>query len=207
MNTQTHLLVAAAAGVALAAPGAPRAGTVWALLAGALLPDASLFVMWGGAKLAGVPEATIWTELYHSDRWQGIAAITNSAPLFALVLAAGVWLARTRAPAVGAALVAFAIGALLHVATDLPLHHDDGHPHFWPFSAWIFASPVSYWDPAHHGRLWSAFETALGIALAIWLWRAAAGVRTGARRLARTGLALAAAAYAAAAAYWTMAFG
>ena len=50
----------------------------------------------------------------------------------------------------------------LHALTDLPLHHDDGHRHFWPFSNWRFESPVSYWDPAHHGAVVASLE-ALGV--------------------------------------------
>ena len=199
--------MAAALGAGLARPAVPRPATVAALLGGALLPDASMFAMWARAKLAGVPEARIWGELYYSDAWQAAGAVTNSAPLFALVLGLGAALLHGGARAVGTTLVAFALGALAHVAADLPLHHDDGHPHFWPFSGWIFASPISYWDPAHHGRLWSAIEVVLGVALAAWLWRVAAAATTGARRLARTGLALALGAYVAAGAYWTAAFG
>ena len=180
-----------------------------ALLAGALAPDASLFLMWGGAKLAGVPEARIWSELYHSDTWQGVGAVTNSVPLFALVGLVGLALARRgdgRAGRAGRAAVAFAAAALLHAATDLPLHHDDGHPHFWPFSDWTYVSPVSYWDPAHHGWAWSAIEALGGVALVLWLWRRVPA-RGAARHVARTALGLAAASYVAVAAYWTSAFG
>ena len=38
-----------------------------------------------------------------------------------------------------------------------------------------FRSPVSYWDPAHHGGVLGAIEIALSIALALWLWRRLAG--------------------------------
>ena len=207
MNTQTHLLLAAAAGAAWAAPSLPRRIVVGALLAGALVPDASLFAMFAQAKLEGLPDAIIWGELYYSDTWQRAGAVTNSAPSFALVLAVGA-LVGTRAGGrrAAAALVAFAVGALLHVATDLPLHHDDGHPHFWPFSDWIYASPVSYWDPAHHGRAWSVAEAVGGLATVAWLWGRApsAGAM---RAVVRVALALGATSYFAAAAYWFVAFG
>ena len=48
LNTPTHLPVAAALGAGLARPAAPRAAAVGAPLAGALLPDASMFVVLGG---------------------------------------------------------------------------------------------------------------------------------------------------------------
>ena len=210
MNTQTHLLLALAAlsrrPRELERPASTPAVEL-ALLAGAVLPDASLFVMWGQARLAGVPEARIWSELYYSDRWQEIGAMTNSLPLFALVallaaLAGGRLVgAAARARPFASALLALGLAATLHVLTDLPLHHDDGHPHFWPFSDWIYASPVSYWDPAHHGRAWSAIETALALGLIVVLWRRFRHV------VARGALALAALSYGAVAAYWSGAFG
>ena len=65
---------------------------------------------------------------------------------------------------------------------------------------------MSYWDPAHHGRVWSIAETVAGVALAAWLWRRAP--RAGPRRGVVLGaLGLAATSYLAAAAYWTALFG
>ncbi len=40
-------------------------------------------------------------------------------------------------------------------------------------SDWRFRSPVSYWDPAHYGRLAAAAELLLGLALLLWLLRRA----------------------------------
>ena len=215
MNTQTHLLLALAT---LARRGHARDGAAQgrasspasveaALLLGALLPDASLFVMWGQAKLAGVPEERIWRELYYSDLWQGIGAMSNSLPLFALgallAWAAGGRLvgAAARSRPLLSALLAVSAAALLHVLTDLPLHNDDGHPHFWPFSDWIFVSPVSYWDPDHHGRTWSLIELALAALLIAVLWRRYRSWR------ARLPLALAALSYAGVALYWSIGLG
>jgi len=208
VNTQTHLLLALAAFSrrprdALAPASSPTVEL--ALLLGALLPDASLFVMWGQAKLAGIPEARIWGELYYSDFWQASAAVTNSLPVFAalalLAWVGGGRLLGERTTRLSSMLLAIAAGALLHVVTDLPLHHDDGHPHFWPVSDWIFSSPVSYWDPAHYGRAWSILEIALAAALLLILWRRFRSLRV------RVPLTLAALSYAVVAAYWTGQFG
>lgn len=35
------------------------------------------------------------------------------------------------------------------------------HRHLFPLSDWRFASPVSYWDPAHHGDVFLAAEADL----------------------------------------------
>ncbi len=52
---------------------------------------------------------------------------------------------------------------------DLPVHHDDGHRHFFPLSDWRFASPVSYWDPEHYGRIVGTAEAVFVVAGAGWL--------------------------------------
>jgi len=161
MNTQTHLLFASAVLIPAGAgylsrwfhPSSTRLLTI-AVLLGALLPDASLFLMFVIAKTQGVAEELIWSEWYYSNYWQNLGAITNSIPVFA-----------------SAALGSVVLSVLLHTLTDLPLHHDDGHPHFWPFSSWIYASPVSYWDPNHYGHYWSIAEMVLAGGLIVFLWR------------------------------------
>ena len=210
MNTQTHLLL----GLAVFArrpreSGAPSSSAALeaALLFGALVPDASLFLMWGQARLAGVPDERIWSELYYSGFWQGIGALSNSLLVFALLALAARSLGgrfvgeAVRVHRAASIVLAFAAAALLHVVTDLPLHHDDGHPHFWPLSDWIYASPVSYWDPAHHGTAWSLIEAALAALLIVLLWRRSRAW------WAKALLALAGLSYAGVVAYFTAALG
>lgn len=196
MNTQTHLLLACVVLVPAAAQ-AIASGTshtkpfdriqnhrfsfdgphgvvliAIAALLGALTPDASLFVMWGIAKSQGVAESIIWQDWYYSEFWQRIGAITNSIPGYSLLAVVGWCLRKSgRLPRAGHWLWVFSLAAILHTVCDFPLHHDDGHPHFWPFSQWIYRSPVSYWDPAHHGQIWSLFEMVLAIVLLVVLWR------------------------------------
>jgi len=202
MNTQTHILLACVvlvpAANAFARPAVVATDPVKAkhgpgllmlsAVLGALAPDASLFFMWGLSKWQGVPESVVWQQWYFSDYWQQIAAVSNSMPVFVLMLIIA-WLLGTRfstttyrvtsapvrltldTPKVAAFLCVFSLAALLHTATDLPLHHDDGRPHFWPFSQWVFRSPVSYWDPNHYGTLWSAIELVLAMALIVILWK------------------------------------
>ena len=158
MNTPTHLLVAAAL---LARPGRKAANR--GALAGAMAPDISLYLLVAFAAAEGYSFQTIFDELYFSPSWQTVFAVDNSAPLYALLLGLGLWL---RFPV----LWAFAAGALLHIALDLPLHHDDGRPHFWPFSNWVFESPVSYWDTAHFGDVVGPIETVFALGLCAVLW-------------------------------------
>ncbi len=160
MNTPTHILIGAGA---FARPGRPT--VVAAALLGGAAPDLSLFAMVGWERLIeGRSMREIFDHTYYDPIWQTVFAIDNSAPLYALLI--GVALL-ARAPA----LAAFAGAAILHVLVDLPLHAGDGRPHFWPFSAWVFHSPVSYWDRAHYGGAVAAAESALVVALAALLWR------------------------------------
>jgi hypothetical protein len=127
------------------------------------VPDLSLYVLAGGALALGTPPETVFGELYFSDAWQTVFAVDNSVFVWGAVLALGLRLRRAWIVALGAA-------ALLHLAGDLPLHHDDGRPHFWPLTDWVYASPVSYWD-VRRGAGWVApAETALALAAAAFAW-------------------------------------
>jgi hypothetical protein len=160
MNTPAHLIFGTAA---FAKPDRPYVTT--AAIAGALLPDLSLYLLVGWAMLIqGIDARIIFDELYFSPAWQGIFAVDNSIPLWGAVLALALWL---RAPI----LMAFAGAGLLHVVFDLALHHDDARRHFWPLSDWVFQSPVSYWDGDHYGNIAGPLEIAVSLALCVVLWR------------------------------------
>lgn len=191
MNTQTHLVLAAAvlcissntnlkssAGVGWSSASVRGINT--AVLIGAILPDLSLFIMWGQAKARGIADAVIWQELYFSVFWQDIGAITNSIPLYAGIAIVGLLLGgrilrnrslTTSTNLLGQALLYLGIAAQLHCLTDLPLHVDDGHAHFWPFSKWIFVSPVSYWDSNHYAHIWQPLEIIIAIVCVVFIWR------------------------------------
>lgn len=152
-------------------------------LLGGVLPDLPMFGFYLYQKLRGTPEATIWSETYFQPDWQLVFDVFNSAPLAAL----GCVLALAFAPPVRTALQVFFGAVLLHVALDLPLHHDDAHRHALPLSNYRFESPVSYWDPAHLGVLGAGLETTCVLICALLLARRYPG------RGARLGLALLAA--------------
>lgn len=113
-------------------------------------------------KIMKVPESVIWNQHYFDPRWQTFFDLFNSIPfiLFGLI---GAYAARSQV--IGAGLISM----LIHTLGDLPVHHGDGHRHFFPFSDWRFDSPVSYWDPAHFGHIFGWVEFALVIGLCIWL--------------------------------------
>ena len=124
-----------------------------------------MFVMVGWERwVNNLSLQQIFREAYFSDFWQEIFAINNSAPIFAVMLVLGLFFRIEW-------LWAFGLAALVHVACDLPLHHSDGHPTFWPFTDWIYVSPVSYWNPAHHGIAAGLVEGALSVVMAVFLLR------------------------------------
>ncbi|WP_282609530.1 hypothetical protein [Pelagibius sp. Alg239-R121] len=164
MNTPTHLLI----GAAVLARKADRKGIHWrnwAILAGALLPDAAIFILFGWARIVqGASEQELWSKIYWSAPWQSLIAIFNSAPLYTAVVLIGIAARQTWLALIG-------LAALLHLAFDLPFHHDDAHAHFWPFTDWRFRSPLSYWDENHHGDWVALAEVALSLGLILLLWQ------------------------------------
>lgn len=169
MNTQTHLLVAAAL---FAKPDQPKRNT--AALIGGFLPDLaiSIFFVWGVAT--GVPQSVMWRDLYFQEPMLTFTAIANSAPLYlAITILALAWVKAKGGDQIKPlpAMAVVGLAALSHIAGDLPVHVDDAHPHFWPLSDWRFVSPVSYWDSNHFGREFTTFETLLGLALSYVVFR------------------------------------
>jgi hypothetical protein len=170
----------------------PLARFAWSVSLGALLPDVPMLAFYlyqrGWVEL---PDRVIWSQTYFLPQWQAFFNAFNSLPLIAL---AAVFAWRARRTAWLACLASMA----LHCVADLALHNEDAHGHFWPFSDWHFRSPISYWDPRHHGvffvwlelggsvfsciALWrrggawraiggiTAALYAVGVALAVWMW-------------------------------------
>ena len=55
----------------------------------------------------------------------------------------------------------FCFSWLLHGIFDFFTHGSDGHAHFFPFSDYVFASPVSYWQVDRFALLFLPVEAAL----------------------------------------------
>jgi len=147
MNTPAHCIVNL-----LLLDRGPFRGRGVPILLGSLVPDAPMVLFYLYEKLiAGTAEKVIWSERYFLPGWQNFFDLFNSIPI-ALVV---VLIARWR-KAWG--WCAFGLSVIVHCLGDLPLHHDDGHRHFYPFSSWRFESPISYWDPAHFGQYVALLE-------------------------------------------------
>ena len=161
MNTPAHLII----NMALLGRKQSLRPQI-AILVGALLPDAAMFVFYFIEKVVlGTPEHIIWSERYYDPLWQNVFDVPNSIPLILVGLA----IAWRMGSLPGKLLFA---SMLLHVAGDLPFHNDDGHRHFYPFSDWRFESPVSYWDRDHYGGIFAWVEAAAVFAgCLVLVWR------------------------------------
>lgn len=133
------------------------------IVAGALIPDAVIVVMYLWHLALGTPESIIWSVEYYRPGWQAVIDIFNSIPLILLAI----WLSWKKRSYL---LLTFFASMLLHTLGDLPLHHEDAHRHFLPFTDWRFLSPVSYWNPAYYGDWVSRIEAAAVFAAAGWLY-------------------------------------
>lgn len=160
MNTPAHLIFASAA---FAKPG--QTAVIAAALIGGFLPDASLYLMAGVSLFVlGIDPEVVFGQLYFSDAWQLVFSIDNSFILWGLGLGLAIYLRSAWA-------IALTGAALLHLALDFPLHHDDGRAHFWPISDWKFESPISYWDRNHYGQIIGPIEMLLCVICTVFLWR------------------------------------
>ncbi|MGB0902277.1 cobalamin biosynthesis protein CobQ [Halocynthiibacter sp.] len=160
MNTPTHLLI----GLATCGKAhAPRVNLAAGL--GALAPDISLYLLTIHAIWwQGITPQVVFDEYYFSETWQSVFQVDNSFILWGLLLGFAFW----RGPVW---LRAFSGAGVLHLCFDFPFHNDDARAQFWPFSDWVFHSPLSYWDVDHHGGVVALVEIALVIALMVILWR------------------------------------
>jgi len=158
MNTPSHLVLN------LAVLGRGRSARFgWLIAIGAVLPDLPLLGFYAYERLwAGLPERTIWGELYF--QWQALFDLVHSIPLALFGLIVTAWMEQ-----VGLALLCASM--LLHDACDLPVHTVDAHRHFYPFSDYRFVSPVSYWDPHAHGAAAALVEVVIVLIASLILAR------------------------------------
>ncbi|MCU0541022.1 MAG: hypothetical protein MUE44_02400 [Oscillatoriaceae cyanobacterium Prado104] len=129
----------------------------WNLLivAGGILPDIPIFLFYFWAKyIARLPEATIWSTAYYEPAVQNIVALFHSIPLAGIGWLVGYYFGWQ-------SLQILCLSTILHSLGDLPVHHDDAHRHFFPFSNYRFISPISYWDRNHYGSIVAVVEMLL----------------------------------------------
>lgn len=146
----------------------------WFGAIGGALPDVPMFAITGYLRATGHQFEQIFGVLYWEHWWQIANAIGHNFILWGTVCALSYAACQSGNVAIrfrGTCALAFSNSALLHSLIDLVSHRTDGHMHFWPLTQWRFVSPVSYWDSAHYGIQFSLLEAAIGMIIAILLFR------------------------------------
>lgn len=164
MNSPTHTLLALAL---LSKRGEKKRN--WAVVLGSLIPDAVIY-LWAPYQslVNGVSGEQMWRELYFAEPMQNLVAYFNSIPIYSALAILGYVM---RAKTWGKLMLFFSLAALIHMATDLPVHNHDAYRHFWPFSDWRFISPISYYETEHHSGWVSLIEAAIALFSIVVLWR------------------------------------
>lgn len=122
---------------------------------GGILPDIPIFLFYGWAKfIAKLPERQIWSQAYYFPFIQTVVAIFHSIPLALIGFAIACFYQWQ-------ILQILCLSLILHSLFDLPVHRDDAHRHFFPFSNYRFISPFSYWDVKHYASIVSLVEISL----------------------------------------------
>jgi hypothetical protein len=120
--------------------------------------------------------AYLFDYLFFHSKWVMTVHNLFHSPLMILCyLSAGYTLWRSGRRG-GGWLFWFAVACALHTMIDIPLHTDDGPLLLFPFNWELrFHSPLSYWDPAHYGNIFSPLEHLLIAGVLIYLvvdwWR------------------------------------
>jgi hypothetical protein len=134
------------------------------VLMGAAIPDLPIVVLYIRERyFRGLPDEQIWRESYQQRFWQDLIHGAHSIPLTTSGMLVALF--------AGASGIAAFFGSMLfHALVDLPLHNEDAHRHFLPFSHYRFISPVSYWDVRYHARTIVIIEALVTTFAAYILW-------------------------------------
>lgn len=159
MNTPSHAILNL---TILGKATFPQANLI--IILGGLVPDLPIFAFYLWAKaVQQLPEQQIWAEAYYHPFWQNCIAWFHSIPVAVVGWAIAYYF---RNPT----LQLFCLSLLLHSLLDLPVHHDDAHRHFLPFSQYRFISPISYWDTRHYGSIVACIEAGLVLLGTLHCW-------------------------------------
>lgn len=164
MNSPTHSLLALAM---LSKKG--HSNRNWAIFIGSIVPDIAIYI-WAPYQrfIKGVSGEEMWRKLYFEPPMQNLIAYFNSIPIYAVLAALG-YFARTQLW--GKLLMVFSFAALIHMATDLPVHGHDAYRHFWPLSDWRYYSDFSYYEQDLHAGWVSLIEAFIALTSIVVLWK------------------------------------
>lgn len=188
MKTPSHLAIAY---LLSRCPRAQALPARW-LLAGAVLPDLPLMVVWTVLALGTDDPVTLRAAMdavyFHDPAFLGLHHLLHS-PVSVALLGFAAWQGQMWGLTGGRCLAALCLGAASHIAADLGTHAEDGALWLWPLD-WVWRAEigVSQWDGGRAAILMLAVELALClVALAVRLgWIGRAGAHPGGMAQARS---------------------
>ena len=106
---------------------------------------------------------------FHHPLWIFMYNLLHSLFLVWMFLIISIFIHNSYSKKLGFFLIWFFIWCLVHIALDVPVHHDDGPILFYPLSEYRFSSPISYWDTRHFGSYFVIFEWFLFFSLLLYI--------------------------------------
>lgn len=167
MNTPSHFLMTAFARAFTLRKHPHKVLSRRSIFLGAVAPDLPLYFLSVGTyvyyvHIMGWPARSAFRYMFDTLYFENMVWIGLHNTLHApLVVVTGLWISHLRS---WRALYTFFLACALHSVVDILTHHNDGPVLFFPLDwQYRFASPVSYWDPAHYGQYFSVFESLLNL--------------------------------------------
>lgn len=172
MRTFSHAIVTTAIG----RKAEVGRGSLLAFVLGSVLPDLPVGVLMVLALLKNpdMEEAMVIMDraFYSSPFWITLHNTPHSFVAMGVISLLGYMLLQKR---LGRWLLWYAAGTVLHIFIDVFTHATDGPLFLYPLSDYRFQSPVSYWEPAYYGEIFTLLEYGLDALLLLYLgigfWR------------------------------------
>lgn len=172
MQTPSHFLITAVLGPKLSQRHIPV--SMGALLLGSVLPDVPFIVLTLSGEIyyrwfvvlptsGSIMEYLHFTLFYTDPVWIISHNFFHSLVINTLLIILGYYSFRKR-KRWGLFVFWLAVSMAFHTFIDIFTHHTDGPLFFFPLSwSYRFASPISYWEPAYYGHLFTIFEYGLDL--------------------------------------------
>lgn len=170
MNTQAHIIF----NILLLRSFKYKPKFILATVIGAIIPDLAMFLFFAWTFFfQSMSVEQIFTVEYFKPHWQNYFDIYNSIPIFFIILFISFILLKLKfiTKKVYIFMKILVYSALLHLFFDLFSHADDAHRHFYPFTNFVFKSPISYWDPDYFGKQFAILEILLVFISSCYIWK------------------------------------
>jgi len=135
---------------------------VWRFAWAGVAPDVPYFILLGYYStrfhVNAFTDLSAWDLAWRSPIVMTLHSFVPWAIAFGVISAAS-------GPSTRAALWPVWAGWFSHIVIDMLTHRTDGYPIFYPLATYRFPTPISYWEPAYHGRIFAIVDSMLTVVL------------------------------------------